>query len=334
MARFKAADRRIWLLIAVMAVAASLFVPFSQHVLGVGYDYTLQTVALGGVLLGILSGVVGCFAVLRQQSLIGDALSHAALPGVGVAFLLAGRDAGALLIGAGVAAWLGVAFINALTKTTRLKSDAAMGIVLAAWFGAGIALLTYIQSSPDASQAGLSRFIFGQAAAMVRADVALIAAVGAVVLAIIALMWKEFKLIAFDAPFAGALGVRVNVVGAVLATITVVTIVLGLQLAGVVLMVGLLVAPGIAARQWTHKLNQMVILAAVFGAFGGGVGAVLSAVQARLPTGPMIIVVLSLLVFVSMSIAPGRGLIWVYWRRRRDTERFAAMREGADDVRP
>ena len=318
-------DRRIWLLIGTTALVAALFVPFSQIFLHVEYDYTLRTVALGGALLGIVSGVLGCFAVLRHQSLLGDALSHAALPGVAIAFLLAGRDLGLLLVGAGVTSWLGVYFIRIVTNTTRIKQDAAMGIVLAAWFAAGIALLVYIQARPDASQAGLDTFIFGQAAAIVERDVRLIAVVGAASFVVLGLFWKEFKLITFDSEFAGANGFRVNILSMLLSTLIVVAIVLGLQLAGVVLMVGMLIASGIAARQWTNQLGQMVILSAVFGAFSGSAGAIVSAVDADIPTGPLIVVVAFLLVAISLSFAPGRGLVWTLLRRGADRRRFAAQ---------
>ena len=324
-AQLTAEDRRIWLLIGGITLVTLLFFPFSYFVMGVRYDYTLRTVAIGGSLLGIVSGVVGCFAVLRQQSLMGDALSHAALPGVGIAFLLAGRELGILLIGAGVASWLGVHFISMITDTTRIKQDTAMGIVLAAWFAAGVALLAYIQARPDASQAGLDTFIFGQAAAIVERDVRLIGLVGLVAFLVLALFWKEFKLITFDVEFAGANGFRVNLLSMLLSTLIVMAIVLGLQLAGVILMAGMLIAPGIAARQWTNKLTQMVFLAAIFGAFAGGIGAIISAVDTDVPTGPMIIVVAFLVVVVSIAFAPGRGLVWRLLRRRGDRRRFAAQ---------
>ncbi|GAB4519240.1 MAG: hypothetical protein OHK0046_27790 [Anaerolineae bacterium] len=318
-------DRRVWLIIGVMTLLTALFIPFSQSILNVNFTYTVRTVALGGAILGIVSGVLGCFAVLRRESLMGDALSHAALPGVCVAFLLVGRELVALLIGAGIASWLGVQFIRSLLNTTRLKQDTAMGIVLAAWFAAGIALLAYIQAVPNASQAGLDAFIFGQAAAIVESDVQLISGVGVVAFIIVALFWKEFKLVTFDPEFAHANGFRVTFINSLLSTLIVVAIVLGLQLAGVILMVGMLIAPAIAARQWTHKLNQMVMLSAVFGAFSGGTGAVLSAVQANIPTGPMIIVVAFGLVLVSLAFAPGRGLVWSFIRRLSDRQRFAAQ---------
>lgn len=320
-----AQNKHIWQLIGLISLLLLLFVPFSAAAFRVTYDYTLVMVAAGGALLGVLSGVLGCFSVLRQQSLMGDALSHAALPGVCIAFLVAGRDMGWLLLGAGIAGWLGTLFINRVTATTRLKQDAAMGIVLAAWFAFGIALLAYIQGRPDASQAGLDRFIFGQAAAIVQRDVEMILIVGLVIFAVLALFWKEFKLITFDPEFAAANGFPLRWLDMLLSSLVVVAIVLGLQLAGVILMVGLLIGPAVAARQWTHHLGQMVVLAGVFGAFSGGTGAIISAVEVGLPTGPLIIVVASVIVLISILFAPERGVVWSLLQQQRDHQRFLAQ---------
>lgn len=322
---FSSADRRVWFMIGVVVVAGLLLFPLSQQVFGLRLTYTVRVVALGGCLLGGLSGALGCFAVLRQESLLGDALSHAALPGVAIAFLLAGRELSWLLIGAGIASWLGLRMVAAILGTTRIKQDAALGVVLVSWFAAGIALLAYIQSIPDASQAGLDHFIFGQAAAIIERDVRLVSGVGLAVLLIVALFWKEFKLVTFDAEFAGANGFRTGLINTVLSTLIVITIVLGLQLAGVILMVGMLIAPGISARQWTQKLDQMVILAAIFGAFAGGVGAVISALNSDIPTGPMIIVTAFCLVLLSITLAPERGLLWRRLSQRANRRRFAAQ---------
>jgi len=325
MSRLSAEDRRVWIVIAVIAVLGALFIPFSQIVLGVNYTYTVRTVATGGAILGLVTGVLGCFAVLRQESLMGDALSHAALPGVGIAFLIAGRDLSVLLIGAGISSWIGVQFIRLVLNTTRIKQDTAMGITLAAWFAAGIALLAYIQGRADASQAGLNTFIFGQAAAIVESDVWLISVISLISCGVLMLFWKEFKLVTFDPEFAGANGFRIGLINVILSTLIVVAIVLGLQLAGVILMVGMLIAPGISARQWTQKLNQMVILSGVFGAFAGSLGAVLSAVDADVPTGPMIIVAAFTIALISIGFAPQRGLLWKLIRRQSDQRRFAAQ---------
>ncbi len=315
-------ERRVWQMIALMLALIVLLLPLSQALFGLRLTYTVRVVALGGALLGALSGALGSFAVLRRESLLGDALSHAALPGVAAAFLLAGRQLGMLLLGAGIASWLGLRLVAAIKATTRIKQDAALGIVLASFFAAGIALLTYIQSLPDASQAGLDSFIFGQAAAIIESDIALISAVGLAVLIVLALFWKEFKLVTFDADFASAGGLRSGLVNALLSTLIVTIIVLGLQLAGVILMVGLLIAPAIAARQWTRSLEQMVLLAAAFGALAGGSGAVISALDGDIPTGPMIIVVAFVLVLLSITLAPGRGIVWTQLRQRAHRRRF------------
>lgn len=320
----------VWLVFAATLTVTALFVPFSTEIVGVRYTYTLRTVATGGALLGAVSGLLGSFVVLRKQSLLGDALSHAALPGVAVAFLLLGRDLPALLVGASVASWLGVAFIKLVTANTRIKQDAAMGIVLAGWFAAGLVGLTYIQGRSDASQAGLDTFIFGQAASIVRRDVTLLLTVSGVILLLVFLFWKQFKIVTFDSEFAGANGFNVPFWQGFLSALVVVAIVMGLQLAGVVLMVGMLIAPGVAARQWTSRLGEMIILAALFGALSGGVGAVLSGADENLPTGPMIIVVASVVVALSISLAPGRGVIWVLLRRRRDARRFAARKDAVN----
>ncbi|MCU0499249.1 MAG: metal ABC transporter permease [Anaerolineae bacterium] len=297
-------------LIALLAIGAWGF--------GIEYSYTLQTVAIGGGLLGLISGVIGSFGVLRQQSLMGDAISHAALPGVAIAFLIAGRELGALMIGAGIASLLGVYWITAVTQTSRIKQDTAMGIVLVSWFAFGIALLSYIQGRPDASQAGLDRFIFGQAAAITAEDVRLITVIGTGLLLITALFWKEFKLIAFNYEFAAANGYPVRFLDALLSLMIVITIVLGLQLAGVILMVGLLIAPAVAARQWVTGLGAMVGLAGVFGLFAGMIGSGVSALDVGLPTGPMIILIASLIVAIALLFAPERGVI-AQWRRTHQT---------------
>lgn len=315
----------VWSLIALLVLLLLLAIPFSSAVLGIRYDYTLSIVAVGGALLGMLSGALGSFAVLRQQSLLGDALSHAALPGVAIAFLVAGRDLPALLIGAAIAGWIGVQFIAAVTATTRIRQDAAMGMALSAFFALGIALLSYIQGRGDAAQAGLEKFIFGQAAAIRRSDVELIALAALAIFLLLAAFWKEFKLITFNRDFAAANGYPLTLIDGLLSLLILAAIVLGLQVAGVILMVGLLIAPGVAARQWTHHLGQMVVLAGIFGAFSGATGAIISALDAGLPTGALIIVVASILVALSLALAPRRGVLWVWLRQRADRKRFAAL---------
>lgn len=308
-------DRRVWRFIGLVALLVALGVPLSI-LLGVQYDYTLTNVALGGALLGVLCGMAGSFAMLRGQSLIGDTLSHAALPGVALAFLLVGREPFALLVGAAATGWLGAQLVGTLTSTTRLKQDAAMGIVLASFFAVGVALLSYLQGRADASQAGLDKFIFGQAAAIVQRDVLMLGAACLLVGATLFAFWKEFKLLTFDPDFARANGYPTRRLNVILSSLIVAVIVLGLQLAGVILMVGLLIAPAAAARQWTRRLEQMIVLAAILGAFAGGSGAVLSAVERGLPTGPLMIVVACSIVLIALLFAPERGVLWQLWQQR------------------
>jgi manganese/zinc/iron transport system permease protein len=282
-------------------------------------DYTLRTVALGSAALGITSGALGTFAVLRRQSLLGDAISHAALPGVALAFLLTESKASLTLVaGAALAGFAGTLVVGSLVRTTRVKYDAALGIVLSVFFGVGLVLLTYIQRRPDAAQAGLDRFLFGQAAALLREDVITMAALGGVALLLMLAVWKELKLLAFDPDYGETLGLRMRAVDVLLTGLLVIAIVIGLQTVGVVLMSAMLIAPAAAARQWTDRLGVMTLLAALFGAGAGVVGSVLSSEAARLPTGPTIVLCATAVVVFSLLFAPRRGLAWRELRRRHD----------------
>jgi manganese/zinc/iron transport system permease protein len=282
-------------------------------------DYTLRTVATGAAALGLASGSLGSFAVLRRQSLLGDAISHAALPGIALAFLLTGSKAPLVLIlGAALSGWIGALIAGRVVGTTRVKEDAALGIVLSVFFGVGLVLLTLIQKRPDASQAGLDRFLFGQAATLLQRDVVLIAALGAGALAVAALFWKEFKLLTFDRDFGASLGLPIRALDALLTSVLVIAIVIGLQTVGVVLMAAMVVAPAAAARQWTDRLGGMVLLAGLFGALAGVTGAVVSSLGERIPTGPSIVLCLTVLVLGSLALAPNRGMVWSWLRERRN----------------
>ncbi|MEJ2484021.1 MAG: metal ABC transporter permease [Gemmatimonadota bacterium] len=289
------------------------------------FDYTLRTVVLGTAALGLTSGALGAFAVLRRQSLLGDAISHAALPGIVLAFLLTGsKDLLVLVAGAFAAGWLGSVFVSQIRSRSRVPGDSALGIVLAVFFGFGLVLLTFVQRRPDAAQAGLDRFLFGQAATLVARDVGVIAVLGGLALAILSSFWKEFKLLTFDPEFGASLGFPVGRLDLGLTTILVLAIVIGLQAVGVVLMAALVVAPAAAARQWTDSLGAMVSLSALFGALSGILGALWSGGTAGLPTGPAIVLAATAIVIVSLLFAPRRGLIWTTWRRRRQRGRIRA----------
>lgn len=277
----------------------------------------LWYVAGGSALLGLTSGALGCFAVLRRQSLLGDALAHAALPGVCLAFWLTGsKNLSVLLAGALAAAWVGALWVVGILRGTRLKEDAALGIVLSVFFGGGIVLLTALQHRPNAAQAGLDKFLFGQAAALVPEDLRVLGALAAAALTALALAFKEFKLLAFDREFGAALGRPMHRIEVGLTTLLVVAVILGLQTVGVVLMAAMLIAPAVAARQWTDSLGRMVLLAGGLGALSGVAGAALSALGPHLPTGPLIVLAATATLGVSLALAPRRGLVWAWWRLR------------------
>ncbi len=279
------------------------------------FDYTLRTVAVGAAALGAVSGALGSFAVLRRQSLLGDAISHAALPGIALAFLLTGSRATLVLVlGAALAGWVGTLVVMAVVRWSRIPEDAALGIVLSVFFGAGLVILTFVQRDPSAAQAGLDTFLFGQAATLLERDVAVILGLGAVAVAATVLFWKEFKILSFDPQFGRSMGIPMLRVDMILTTALVIAIVIGLQTVGVVLMSAMVVAPAAAARQWTDRLGTMVFLAAFFGAVAGTVGALVSATAVRVPTGPTIVLVVSALVLGSLLFAPERGLV-AAWRR-------------------
>ena len=284
-------------------------------------DYTLMIVAIGAALLGAVSGSLGTYAVLRRQSLLGDAISHAALPGVAIAFLLTGSKTPLILVlGAALAGWLGTLLILSIVRLTRIKYDSALGIVLSTFFGFGLVLHTLIQRTGNANQAGLDTFLFGQAATILESDVLTIGILGGVAIIIMLVFWKELKLLVFDEGFAASLGFPIRVLDILLTSLLVIAIVLGLQAVGAVLMSAMLVAPAVAARQWTNKLSLMMFLAACFGALAGVSGTIISSSASRIPTGPTIVLCATVVVGLSIAFAPNRGLLWDWLRHQRNKQ--------------
>ncbi len=263
--------------------------------------------------------MLGSFAVLRKQSLLGDAISHAALPGIALAFLITGaKDTNILLLGALVSGLIGTFWIRGMITKTHLKTDTALGLILSLFFGFGMLLLTFIQKQPNANQAGLDKYLFGQAATLVEKDVWLMATVTGICLIVLLLFWKEFKIMLFDADFTKTLGFNIRFIDILITFFIVLAIVLGLQTVGVVLMSAMLLAPAAAARQWTNRLSVMIFLAAIFGAFSGVMGTAISATQNNLSTGPVIVLVAAVFVIVSFIFPPGRGILFRQLRFRKN----------------
>jgi manganese/zinc/iron transport system permease protein len=223
-----------------------------------------------------------------------------------------------LLLGAAVAGWVATLAMMAIVGHSRIKQDSALGLVLSVFFGFGLMLLTFIQKQPDASQAGLDKFLFGQAATLLERDVWVMAGLGAVALGTVLLLWKEFKLLSFDPDFGISLGYPMRRLDIFLTMLLVIAIVVGLQTVGVVLMSAMVVAPAVAARQWTDRLGVMVALAAGFGALSGVAGALISNSTERLPTGPTVVLCVSAVAVVSLLLAPNRGIVWNWVQRERN----------------
>jgi manganese/zinc/iron transport system permease protein len=292
---------------------------------GLLFDYTLRTVALGTAVLGLVSGTLGVFALLRRQSLIGDAISHAALPGVVLAFMLTGvKGPVVLMLGAALAGIGGVLLVIAITRNTRIKQDAALGIILSVFFGFGLMLLTFLQRDPDARQAGLNHFLFGQAATLLGGDVLMMAIFGGVALLLLLLFWKEFKLLSFDRDFGASLGLPMQALEVGITLLLVIAIVIGLQAVGVVLMSAMIVAPAAAARQWTDRLGLMVAISGLFGALAGVSGTAISSLASGLSTGPVIVLCISAIAVFSLLFGSSRGIVWSSLRQWRNRERLVA----------
>jgi manganese/zinc/iron transport system permease protein len=287
------------------------------------FDYTVRTVALGAATLGAVSGALGAFAVLRRQSLLGDAMSHAALPGVVLAFMLTGlKTPAVLMLGAAAVGLVGVVLMLLINRYTRIKEDSSMGIILSVFFGFGLLLLTFLQRNPDARQAGLNKFLFGQAATLLTEDVITMMAFGGLAIVLMLLFWKEFKLLAFDRDFGASAGFSMYWIEVIFTALLVIAIVIGLQAVGVVLMSAMVVAPAAAARQWTNRLGVMIVLSALFGAVAGVVGTLVSSAGAGLSTGPVIVLCVSAIVVVSLLFAPNRGLVWNWLQQGRNRRRL------------
>lgn len=273
-------------------------------------DPNVAWVVGGVVCITAASSIVGTFTLLRKQALIGDAISHAILPGICLAFLIAqSKNPLILLLGATLSGWLGLLSINYLSRRTKLKDDAALALVLSVFYGLGIVLLTAIQSGGNASQAGLDKFLFGKAAALVAQDALTFAIFGLVLMAIVMGLYNSFKIVVFDRDYAKAIGLPVRFLDTLLSILTVSAIALGIQAVGVVLMAALLIAPAAAARYWTHQLRWMLVLAAIFAVVSGLIGTYISYTTPHMPTGPWIVSILSIFALGSVFLGRKKGLL-------------------------
>ncbi|MFH1498026.1 MAG: metal ABC transporter permease [Verrucomicrobiota bacterium] len=291
-------------------------------------DPSVRYALAGALLLGLGCGLLGGFIVVRKMALVGDALSHAVLPGVAAGFLWAGtKDPVAIFIGATIAGLLGTATVTAITSTTRLKEDTALGLVLTSYFALGICMLTMIQRLPNGNQSGIGTFLFGQAAALGPDDIQLMGIVTAAAVVVIVAGYKELLVTSFDPGFARSAGLPVALIHHTLMFLLAAAVVVALQAVGVVLVSAMLITPAAAAYLLTDRLHRLLLLAAAFGVLSGVVGAFGSFVGQGLPTGPLMVLAASTVFAGAFLFGPRHGVVARWWRQR--SERGRTRRENA-----
>jgi manganese/zinc/iron transport system permease protein len=277
--------------------------------------FNTNAVIVAATLLGIAAGIIGAFALLRKRSLTADALSHATLPGITSAFLIAtafgfnARSLPILLLGATLSGILGVACIHLILTNTRLREDAAIGIVLSVFFGIGVVLLSVIQSTATSSAAGLNHFIYGQTAAMLTHDAITMGVIALIATIIALLAMKEITIVCFNESYALVTGIPAGFIDALILALIVLVTVSGLQAVGLILIVAMLIIPPAAARFWTDRVRMLIILSASIGALSGFAGASMSALLPRKPAGAVIVLSAGFIFILSMLLAPKRGII-------------------------
>jgi manganese/zinc/iron transport system permease protein len=284
-------------------------------------DYNTRLVLTSTLLLGLSSGLIGTFLLLRRRALMGDALSHACLPGLAVAFLLLvalggdGRSLPFLFLGALVFGLLGTGTVLLIRNFTRVKDDAAMGIVLSVFFGAGVALLGLIQNLPQASAAGLGSFLYGKTAALLLEDFFLIVGLTLLSTVVCLLFRKELLLLCFDENFARSSGFHPPRLDALLMVLLALVTVVGMQAVGLILILAFLIIPAAAARFWSDDVRFLLALSAGIGALSGYLGATLSALTPNLPAGAVIVLTATAFFLISFVFGSRRGLWW-QWQHR------------------
>ena len=277
----------------------------------------LLWVLAGAILLGIAAGLNGTFAFLQKQSLVGDAAAHAALPGIALAYLIfEKKDLPILMLGAAITAALSVYMIQWIVSHSKLKADAAIGLILSVFFGVGIVLITIVNQSGTGNQSGLNDFIFGKAATMAKSDLIWLSSSAILIILMCLLFFKEWKLMIFDPIFAKGIGLPVERLRILLTALTVLTIVTGIQAVGVILMAAMLIIPAAAARFWSSHLGIILVTSAFFGALSGALGTMISSLRTGLSTGPIIVLVAATLFLLSYFFAPTRGLISKLHKKR------------------
>ncbi|QQD84226.1 metal ABC transporter permease [Jeotgalicoccus sp. ATCC 8456] len=272
-------------------------------------SYSFIIVALGTVILAIASGVVGTVSVLKGQSLIGDAIGHATFPGVVIAFMIFGMmETSVLVIGAVIFGVLAFWFINKITSESKTSLDSALALILSSFFGLGMVLKSYVQGNSNFSGTqGIDDFIFGQAAYMLKSDVYIIIAAALINLLIFIISYHQLRIYIFDETYSRTIGINKNLMNALVLLMTIVLISVGLKAVGAILMVNILIIPAVIGSLWSNRFLNVLIIAGISGVVSAFIGTYVSTAFTGIPTGPAIILSLSILFILSLIVAP-KGL--------------------------
>lgn len=272
-------------------------------------DLSIWIVFIGTALIGVCAALVGIFTFLQKKSLIGDAISHSILPGIVLAYMISGqRNTGILMLGAFIAGWFATQQISWLQRRTKLKSDTIVAATLSIFFAFGLSLLSYIQGRPDDGQAGLSDFLFGKIAALDLNDLYLFSAVSLLIITLVFFRYKVMFSFAFNKEFMISKGFSLRWNDFLLNSMTILVVAMGVQAVGVVLMSALLIIPVLTARMLTYKLNYLIVLSLLFGTFSSLSGSYISMLGQNIPTGPCIILVLSVCAIAAALVVRIRRL--------------------------
>ncbi len=282
-------------------------------------SYGFLVVAVGTVVLAVAAGMVGTFSVLLGQSLIGDAVSHSAFPGIVIAFILIQtKDPIVLTIGAVISGAIAFIIIQIIHGNSKVSLDSILAIVLSSMFGLGMALMTYIDTADftkNLNRAGLNSYIFGQAAFTMKKDVYLIIAVSVVSIVLMLVFYKELKVFIFDKEYSYSIGFSPKMIHLILLIMTMILIGVGMRIVGAVLISSMLIAPAITGLLWSKRLSIVLLIASIVGAVSAFVGTYLSVSYRGMSTGPSIIVIMSIICLSSLVVAP-QGAIRSYLKRR------------------
>ncbi|MBC6423386.1 MAG: metal ABC transporter permease [Hormoscilla sp. SP5CHS1] len=263
------------------------------------YSFMQRSLTIA-ILVGIICSVVGSYLMVQRLALLGDAISHSVLPGLAIAFLLGAN----IFVGAFISGVFSTTVIAWISKRSLIKEDAAMGIVFSAFFALGITLITIIQKD---NKIDLNHFLFGNILGVTTADLWDTAIIGAFVLLVVLLLYKELLFYTFDPLGAQAAGLPVHLLNFGLMVLIALTIVASLKAVGVVLVLALLITPGATAYLLVKRLHQMMILGAVIGVVASVSGMYLSYFF-NLPSGPAIVLVVSGFFVLALLFSPTQGI--------------------------